>query len=110
MSMKFSAEQKRIVAERLGFSVHDGQVWLDGDPVGGAASEEAGWERAFEECVLWNKLYLHKKGGIYRVLNRDVRHADGGTVVLYEHLWPHERALWVRNQAEFDEPGRFERI
>jgi hypothetical protein len=65
---------------------------------------------------MWNvlkqqfALYRHKKGGVYRKLYEG-RHADDGSaVVIYEHLWPHERGIWVRNKAEFEEPGRFERI
>lgn len=55
-------------------------------------------------------LYRHKKGGVYRKIGEG-RHADDGSaVVIYEHLWPHERGLWVRDKAEFEEPGRFERI
>lgn len=30
------------------------------------------------------------------------RHADDGSeVVVYEHLWPFEPSVWVRNKAEF---------
>jgi hypothetical protein len=64
---------------------------------------------AFEEAVRLFELYLHKKGGIYRKLY-DAKHTDGGEVVVYEHIWPHEKGIWVRPKAEFEEPGRFVRI
>jgi hypothetical protein len=56
-----------------------------------------------------DELYLHKKGGIYRKLY-DAKHTDGGDVVVYEHIWPHEKGIWVRPKAEFEEAGRFTRI
>lgn len=74
----------------------------------------------------------HKKGGIYRVLEvttiRDSRyiwagnepydrrewpsdsHAVAMLLTTYEHLWPHEPAMYQRPFAEFEEAGRFERV
>lgn len=61
-------------------------------------------------AVQRHELFRHKKGGIYRLVHRG-RHADDGSrVVIYQHLWPHQVGLWVRNEAEFFEEGRFVRI
>ena len=46
--------------------------------------------------------FQHVDGGLYRFVNY-ARSADtGGEVVVYEHLWPFEPGLWVRNRAEFE--------
>jgi hypothetical protein len=47
---------------------------------------------------------LHKKGGIYRVLYRDVQHADDSSIVftVYEHLFPHANLVYARPQKMFD--------
>lgn len=43
------------------------------------------------------EIYEHYKGGIYRLVQRDVRHSETlETGVLYEHLWPHDHGFWFR--------------
>lgn len=45
--------------------------------------------------------YRHVDGGLYRLLHR-ARHADDTSeVIVYEHLWPFEPGVWVRNAEEF---------
>lgn len=45
--------------------------------------------------------YRHVDGGIYRLLHC-ARHADDTSeVIVYEHLWPFEPGVWVRNAEEF---------
>lgn len=47
-------------------------------------------------------IYRHYKGGIYRLVQRGVRHSETGEVgVLYEHLWPHDHGFWFRPEALF---------
>ncbi len=46
--------------------------------------------------------YRHLDGGLYRFVSL-ARSADTAKdVVVYEHLWPFERGLWVRDRAEFE--------
>lgn len=53
--------------------------------------------------------HQHYKGGLYRLLG-PVRDADTGEPLLgqdglprvvYQHLYPHEPGLWVRDRTEF---------
>jgi hypothetical protein len=47
--------------------------------------------------------HRHYKGGLYRKIGL-ARHTETEeSVVVYEHLWPHARGLWVRPAAMFDE-------
>jgi hypothetical protein len=40
--------------------------------------------------------HRHYKGGLYRVTGV-ARHSETEEpMIVYEHLWPHERGLWVR--------------
>ena len=62
------------------------------------------------------EIYKHYKGGVYRLVQRGVRHSETMEVgVLYEHLWPHDHGFWFRPQELFfgllpnGEP-RFKRI
>lgn len=62
------------------------------------------------------EIYRHFKGGIYRLVQRGVRHSETGEIgVVYEHLWPHDHGFWFRPEASFfgvndaGEP-RFERM
>jgi len=65
---------------------------------------------AFDDLCRTNDIYLHKKGGLYRKLY-DARHSDDeSAVVVYEHLWPHKRGVWVRLADQFYEPERFRRL
>lgn len=48
------------------------------------------------------EVYQHYKGGVYRLLQRDVKHAETGELgVVYEHLWPHNHTLFFRPQDIF---------
>jgi len=48
------------------------------------------------------KYYRHVDGGLYRFVSH-ARSADSeGDVVVYEHLWPFEQSLWVRNRPDFE--------
>jgi len=52
--------------------------------------------------------FRHIDGGLYRFVAY-ARSADtAGDVVVYEHLWPFERGLWVRDRADFE--ARFKPI
>lgn len=76
----------------------------------GYTDEFAATDGAFRHLAgAGRELVRHKKGGIYLVLGV-ARLVEGGEVMIYEHLAPHERGSWVRDLAEFREPGRFERI
>lgn len=40
--------------------------------------------------------HRHYKGGLYRYVDT-ARHSETEeSMVVYEHLWPHARGLWVR--------------
>ena len=46
--------------------------------------------------------HRHYKGGLYRAIG-PARHSETHeTMVVYEHLWPHERGLWVRPAVLFN--------
>jgi hypothetical protein len=48
------------------------------------------------------KYFRHLDGGLYRLVAH-ARSADtDGEVVIYEHLWPFDQSLWVRNRIEFE--------
>jgi hypothetical protein len=52
--------------------------------------------------------FRHRDGGLYRFV-AVARSADTtAEVVVYEHLWPFERGLWVRDRIEFE--SRFQPI
>jgi len=47
--------------------------------------------------------HRHYKGGLYRYVG-EARHSETmEPLVIYEHLWPKERGLWVRPAAMFHE-------
>jgi hypothetical protein len=49
-----------------------------------------------------NAYYRHTDGGLYRFVAY-ARSADtAGDVVVYEHLWPFDPGLWVRDRQEFE--------
>jgi hypothetical protein len=48
------------------------------------------------------KYFRHIDGGLYRFVAH-ARSADAeGEVVIYEHLWPFDQGLWVRNRPDFE--------
>ena len=58
--------------------------------------------------------HQHFKGGLYRMLGPAMDASTGAQLVVggepqgaYEHLYPHERQVWVRSQVELDDPTRF---
>lgn len=62
------------------------------------------------------EIYRHYKGGIYRLICRDVKHSETGEIgVVYEHLWPNEHGFWFRPAEMFfgameSGEARFKRI
>jgi hypothetical protein len=40
--------------------------------------------------------HRHYKGGLYRVVGTAKHSETLEPMVVYEHLWPHDRGLWVR--------------
>jgi hypothetical protein len=56
-----------------------------------------------EQEALKHATHRHYKGGLYRVIGV-ARHSETEeAMIVYEHLWPHERGLWVRPAAMFNE-------
>ena len=53
--------------------------------------------------------HRHYKGGLYRLIGT-ARHSETEeALIVYEHLWPHARGLWVRPKDMFEgtlEDGR----
>ncbi len=48
------------------------------------------------------EIYKHYKGGVYRLVQRGVKHSETLEVgVLYEHLWPHDHGFWFRPEELF---------
>jgi hypothetical protein len=48
------------------------------------------------------RYFRHLDGGLYRFVAY-ARSADTtAEMVVYEHLWPFERGLWVRDRIEFE--------
>ncbi|WP_269533871.1 DUF1653 domain-containing protein [Chitinimonas sp. BJYL2] len=46
--------------------------------------------------------YRHTDGGLYSFVAH-ARSADTtGPLVVYEHLWPFDQGLWVRDRTEFE--------
>lgn len=55
-----------------------------------------------EALAALGKIVRHYKGGIYRIINEQVRHSETlEEGVLYEHLWPHKHGFWYRPKAMF---------
>jgi hypothetical protein len=48
------------------------------------------------------KYFRHLDGGLYRFVSHAKSADDTRDVVVYEHLWPFDQSLWVRNRAEFE--------
>jgi hypothetical protein len=48
------------------------------------------------------QFFRHIDGGLYRFVAY-ARSADSDAeVVVYEHLWPFDQSLWVRNRVDFE--------
>ena len=48
------------------------------------------------------EIFKHYKGGVYRLIQRGVRHSETlETGVVYEHLWPHAHGFWFRPETIF---------
>ncbi|HWO07776.1 MAG TPA: DUF1653 domain-containing protein [Candidatus Paceibacterota bacterium] len=48
------------------------------------------------------EIYQHYKGGVYRLIQREVKHTETGEIgVVYEHLWPHDHTFFFRPQEMF---------
>jgi hypothetical protein len=53
-------------------------------------------------CAAPGEIFQHYKGGVYRLVRRDVKHSETLEVgVVYEHLWPHEHGYWFRPESLF---------
>ncbi len=69
-----------------------------------------------EACAADGEIYQHFKGGVYRLIQRGVRHSETLEVgVLYEHLWPRDYGFWFRPEELFfgtleDGTPRFTRV
>lgn len=46
--------------------------------------------------------YRHMDGGLYRFVAHAMSADTDREVVVYEHLWPFEPGLWVRDRQEFE--------
>ena len=46
--------------------------------------------------------HKHYKGGLYRVIGEAKHSETGESLVVYEHLWPQARDLWVRPSEMFN--------
>ena len=46
--------------------------------------------------------FRHLDGGLYRFVAHAKSADDASDVVVYEHLWPFDQSLWVRNRTEFE--------
>jgi hypothetical protein len=55
-----------------------------------------------EDQALAIATHRHYKGGLYRVLGTATHSETREPLVVYEHLWPHERGLWVRPAPMFN--------
>ena len=76
----------------------------------GYPSEAGAVDGAFAHLCRTKQVMRHKKGGIYMTVGVAKHTGTGEEVMVYDHLAPHEKGTWVRELAEFDEPGRFVRI
>lgn len=68
-----------------------------------------------EDEALKAATHRHYKGGLYRWIGEAKHSETMEPMVVYEHLWPHERGLWVRPAAMFhgtldDGRARFQRV
>jgi hypothetical protein len=54
-----------------------------------------------EDEALRLATHRHYKGGLYRALGEATHSETGEKLIVYEHLWPHNRSLWVRPSAMY---------
>ncbi len=45
--------------------------------------------------------FLHRYGGLYEFLSVGKSTVDASPVVVYRHVWPYAREVWVRPQPEW---------
>ncbi len=45
--------------------------------------------------------HRHYKGGLYRVVGQATHSETREAMTVYEHLWPHDRGMWVRPAEMF---------
>lgn len=57
-----------------------------------------------EEEALSKASHRHYKGGLYKVLRIGVHTETKEEMVVYEHLWPHKRSVWIRPKSIWDSP------
>lgn len=55
------------------------------------------YERALVEAT-----HVHYKGGLYKFITYATDSETKEQCVVYAHLWPHEKGIWVRPAALFD--------
>lgn len=55
-----------------------------------------------QEAEKW-ATHRHYKGGLYRVVGTALHTETQETLVVYEHVWPHEQRLFVRPIEMFNE-------
>lgn len=48
------------------------------------------------------RYFLHRYGGLYEFQSLGRSTVDASPVVVYRHVWPYAREVWVRPQAEWD--------
>lgn len=51
--------------------------------------------------ALTEATHLHYKGGLYRVVGEALHTETSEALVIYEHVWPHERSLFARPKSMF---------
>jgi hypothetical protein len=45
--------------------------------------------------------YQHMDGGVYRFISHAKSAEDGEVLAVYEHLYPFEKSIWVRDSNQF---------
>lgn len=50
-----------------------------------------------------DQYYMHKHGGLYRVVTTGYSTVDTKEMVVYDHLYPFERKTWIRPMSEWTE-------
>jgi hypothetical protein len=47
------------------------------------------------------QFYKHKCGGIYRFLCEAINKDNNSTMIVYEHVYPFDKKIYVRNKDDF---------